>query len=90
MPRTLTPFTFCAGEFGELLFEPSARQLQAGEAKGALPQGPQELLKLVDQILSRPLLPAAAVEYGLTALVKLSARFPDQAAHIQVCSEPHR
>ena len=76
----------CAGEYGELLFDRSARQLLPGETVGPHPDTPQDLLRLLDKLLSRPFLPHAAVEYGLTALVKLSARFADQSALIRVSS----
>ena len=88
MLRHLT-LSLGTGEYGELLFEPSAREPQAGEAQGQLPSSPQDMLRLLDQVLSRPFLPAAAVEYGLTALAKLSARFSNQGALIQVCPACH-
>ena len=75
-----------AGEHGDLLFGKASRQLQAGEAPVQSPETPKDLLRLLDKLLSRPFLPPQAVEYGLTALVKLSARFPDSSALIQVSS----
>ena len=89
VPALATHPLLAAGEYGELLFEPSAREPQAGEAQGILPSTRQDLLKLLDQALSRPFLPPAAVEYGLTSLAKLSARFSGQAALIQVSPHLH-
>ena len=73
-----------AGEHGELLFGQPVRQLLPEESPTQLPEAPKDLLRLLDKLLGRPGLPSQAVEYGLTALVKLSARFPDHSALIQV------
>ena len=76
----------CAGEYGELLFDASARQLQPGEVPVQLPEQPRDLLSLMQRLLGRPFLPPSAVEYSLTALIKLSARFADQSPSIRVRS----
>ena len=41
-------------------------------------------MQLLQKLLTRPFLEHAAVEYCLTSLVKLSARFSDQSKSIRV------
>ena len=69
------------GEYGELLVKGGA--LLDGE--DALSVGPAEVVGLLEAMLQRPGLQPQCRNYTLTALMKLSTRFPDQADRIKVC-----
>jgi hypothetical protein len=71
----------CApGEYGELLVRGGA--LLEGEQ--ALSVGAAEVVGLLEAVLQRPALQPQCRNYLLTALMKLSTRFPDQADRIKV------
>ena len=46
--------------------------------------GAGDVVALLEGVLSRPEGPHACRDFALTALMKLSVRYPDQAARIQV------
>ena len=73
------------GEYGELLVGGAGGPLISRESPSNLrPDNSGDVVTLLERVLQKPLLPAAAREYVLTALVKLSTRFPEQNARIQV------
>lgn len=69
------------GEYGELLVRGGALL----EREDALSVGPAEVVGLLEAVLQRPGLQPQCRNYTLTALMKLSTRFPDQADRIKVC-----
>ena len=44
----------------------------------------QELVQVLETVLSRPTIKPVGREYALTALMKLSTRLPDHSQYIQV------
>lgn len=74
----------CAGEYGELLLGDAGGARLSREYPTATAGSSTEVVDLLERVLQRPQLPAVAREFLLTALVKLSARFPDQNDRIQV------
>lgn len=75
-------FCGCAGEYGELLLGKADAPLQSGEE--ALSVSSQELVQVLQTVLSRPTIKPVGREYALTALMKLSTRLPDHSQYIQV------
>lgn len=71
-----------AGEYGELLLVKADAPLQDGEE--ALSVSSQELVQVLETVLSRPTIKPVGREYALTALMKLSTRLPDHSHYIQV------
>ncbi|DBA97265.1 TPA: hypothetical protein ACH3X1_015011 [Trebouxia sp. C0004] len=69
------------GEYGELLLGKADALLQDGEQ--ALPVSSQELVTLLESVLSKVTIGPVGREYALTALMKLSTRLPDHSEHIQ-------
>lgn len=81
----LTQVHLCAGEFGELLVGGAGGPLLSREnPEQAAASSAADVVALLERVLHRPQLHAIAREYVLTALVKLSTRFADQTARIQV------
>lgn len=74
-----------AGEYGELLLGKADTSLQTGEEP--LSVSSQELVQVLDTVLSRPTIKPVGREYALTALMKLSTRLPDHSQYIQVIAE---
>ena len=74
------------GEYGELLVEGAGGPLLSREYPTVTCSTSAEVVALLERVLQRPQPPPVAREFVLTALVKLSARFPEQNAHIQACS----
>lgn len=70
------------GENGELLLGKADAPLQAGEQ--ALSVSSQELVSLLESVLSKVTIGPVGREYALTALMKLSTRLPDHSEYIQV------
>lgn len=75
-------FLMAAGEYGELLLVKADAPLQDGEE--ALSVSSQELVQVLETVLSRPTIKPVGREYALTALMKLSTRLPDHSHYIQV------
>lgn len=73
-----------AGEYGELLLGKADAPLQDGEEP--LSVSSQELVQVLETVLSRPTIKPVGREYALTALMKLSTRLPDHSQHIQVAA----
>ena len=71
-----------AGEYGELLLGKADTPLQDGEEP--LSVSSQELVQVLETVLSRPTIKPVGREYALTALMKLSTRLPDHSQYIQV------
>lgn len=71
-----------AGEYGELLLGKADAPLQDGEEP--LSVSSQELVQVLETVLSRPTIKPVGREYALTALMKLSTRLPDHSQYIQV------
>lgn len=70
----------CApGEYGELL----VRGGPLLEGEQALSVGAAEVVGVLEAVLQRPALQPQCRNYSLTALMKLSTRFPDQADRIK-------
>ena len=76
-----------AGEYGELLLSKAEAPLQSGEEP--LSVSSQELVQLLETVLSHPTIKPVGREYALTALMKLSTRLPDYSQHIQVTAHMH-
>lgn len=77
-----------AGEYGELLLPGSAGNADVGSGEDRpRSASSNDLVSLLEAVLERTQA-AAAREYTLTALMKLSARLTDQLPRIQVCSSP--
>ena len=73
-----------AGEYGELLLPGSAASADVGSGEDRpRSASSNDLVNLLESVLDRTQA-AAAREYTLTALMKLSARLPDQLSRIQV------
>ena len=70
------------GEYGELLLGKADTPLQDGEQP--LSVSSQELVSLLETVLSRVTIGPVGREYALTALMKLSTRLPDHSQYIQV------
>ena len=70
------------GEYGELLLGTADAPLQDGEH--ALSVSSQELVTLLESVLSKVTIGPVGREYALTALMKLSTRLPDHSEYIQV------
>ena len=70
------------GEYGELLLGKADAPLQDGEQP--LSVSSQELVSLLETVLSRVTIGPVGREYALTALMKLSTRLPDHSQYIQV------
>ena len=77
-----------AGEYGELLLGRADTPLQDGEEP--LSVSSQELVQVLETVLSRPTIKPVGREYALTALMKLSTRLPDHSQYIQVTACRHR
>lgn len=73
-----------AGEYGELLLGKADAPLQDGEEP--LSVSSQELVQVLETVLSRPTIKPVGREYALTALMKLSTRLPDHSQYIQVAA----
>lgn len=69
-----------AGEYGDQIF--SKTQLLQGEE--AISASPKDLVNLLGTVLQKPRIDPISVEYILTALMKLSARLPEQSDAIKV------
>ncbi|KAK9904228.1 hypothetical protein WJX75_007294 [Coccomyxa subellipsoidea] len=82
----LATATWYIGEYGELLVRGGA--LLEGEQ--ALSVGAAEVVGLLEAVLQRPALQPQCRNYLLTALMKLSTRFPDQADRIKALLAQHR
>ena len=73
----------CAGEYGEML---------VGGGQQLLPDEPgvsassTEVVDVLEGVLNRPGCPQQCRDFALTALMKLSVRFADQAERIKVSS----
>ena len=75
-----------AGEYGELLLPGAAGSADVGSGDDRPRSASStDLVTLLEGVLERTQ-EAAAREYTLTALMKLSARLPDQLPRIQVTS----
>jgi len=70
------------GEYGELLLGKADAPLQDGEQP--LSVSSQELVSLLESVLSKVTIGPVGREYALTALMKLSTRLPDYSEYIQV------
>lgn len=75
----LTAALWCLGEYGQLLTG-SGAQLLEGEVP--LPAADSDGIAWVEKLLARSKIDPVVKEYSLTCLIKLTARFPDQAARI--------
>ena len=71
-----------AGEYGELLLSKANAPLQDGEE--AMSVSSQDLVQVLETVLSRQAIKPVGREYALTALMKLSTRLPDHSQYIQV------
>ena len=71
-----------AGEYGELLLGKADAPLRDGEESVSVSS--QELVQVLETVLSRPTIKPVGREYALTALMKLSTRLPDHSQYIQV------
>ena len=71
-----------AGEYGELLLGSGDNSLQ--DAEQPLSVSSQELVSLLESVLSTPFVGPVGREYALTALMNLSTRLPDHSQYIQV------
>lgn len=76
------------GEYGELLLGTADAPLQDGEQ--ALSVSSQELVTLLESVLSKVTIGPVGREYALTALMKLSTRLPDHSEYIQGIVEQYR
>lgn len=81
---TVTCLPTVAGEYGELLLGKADTPLQDGEEP--LSVSSQELVQVLETVLSRPTIKPVGREYALTALMKLSTRLPDHSQYIQVAA----
>ncbi|KAA6427411.1 MAG: AP-1 complex subunit gamma-1 [Trebouxia sp. A1-2] len=89
LPLSLVTSTcWFLGENGELLLGKADAPLQAGEQ--ALSVSSQELVSLLESVLSKVTIGPVGREYALTALMKLSTRLPDHSEYIQGIVEQYR
>lgn len=87
-PSLVMVATWCLGEYGDLLVGPEGGKLLEGEEPvGA---GEADVLGLLEAVLQRPTTSPACREYALTALAKLTTRFPSSAEHIKAVIAAYR
>eukprot|EP00898_Chlorokybus_atmophyticus_P001919 jgi/Chlat1/2728/Chrsp182S02896 len=77
---------WCIGEYGDKLVAGT------GMLQGEEPLQPTEaqVVELVEGLLKDPTLTAASREFILTALMKLTSRYPSYTAHIRAVVDKHR
>jgi AP-1 complex subunit gamma-1 len=85
-PALVRLAAWCVGEYGELVVSGQGR-LEGEAPLGAVTEG--EVVGLLEAVLAARHLPPACAEHALTALAKLSARFPGSAARVRAAVAAH-
>ncbi|KAL4431277.1 hypothetical protein ABPG75_006533 [Micractinium tetrahymenae] len=80
-PSLLMVATWCLGEYGDLLVGPESGKVLEGEEPVSASEA--DVLGLLEAVLQRPTTSPACREYVLTALAKLTTRFPSSAESIK-------
>lgn len=82
-PTLVMVATWCVGEYGDLVVSGAGR-LEGEEVESS---SEDQVVDVLEGIVTNFDMPAVCKEYALTALAKLSARFPASAARVQAIIE---
>lgn len=80
---------WCIGEYGDLLLLADTEPADGEEAATVAPQSEADIVQLLYGILRSPVSSPATCQYAVTALAKISARFPSTASSIKAILQEH-